>query len=82
MPGSLPNLCYIRFSRGACVSSAVRFLYTYFTNLLFGNYEDRRLLAKAMLTFFALTLAIRVLAQVMPYDYSIVFDIRCFRSLS
>lgn len=39
------------------------------------NRDDRRLLAKAALGLFALILAIRVLAQIIPAGYSIFYDV-------
>jgi hypothetical protein len=42
------------------------------------NLGDRRLLAEATLALFALILAIRVLAQVVPFGYSIFYDMPLF----
>lgn len=42
------------------------------------NLGDQRLMARAALAAFALTLAVRVLAQVMPYGYSIFYDMPLF----
>jgi hypothetical protein len=49
----------------------------FFTYTLYGlrkRSTDRRLLAEAALAIFALTLAIRVLAQIEPFGYSIFYD--------
>ena len=64
------------FPRGMFCIGCAFLAYTLYK--LRGGSGDRRLQAKAAFTVFALVLAIRVLAQVMAYGYSIFYNIPLF----
>jgi hypothetical protein len=66
-------LALLAYPRGMFFIGYAFFAYSLYA--LRNNVGDRLLLAKATFGIFALVLAVRVLAQVVPYGYSIFYDV-------